>query len=236
MEPLSLRLQTIADLITPGDSMADIGSDHARLPIYLQQRRLISRAVASELGDGPYQRALEAVYNHNLQNCIEVRQGDGLQTLQAQEVDNVVIAGLGGDNIAAILANDWNKAGSFKKYILQPMSRAEVLRQTLAEQGWPIIREILLRDRKHFVVIMVCQPGSTPYHLRLLEDEIGGEILKADDDLKIEYLLYFVEKYTKIYAGLKNSQQPEKLRLANSCRLKLERLELILNASKREGY
>jgi len=236
MDPLSPRLQAIADLVAVGQSMADIGSDHARLPLYLLENRLVPRAVASELGDGPYRRTLAAVRSSNLQDYIEVRKGDGLQTLEAGETDTVVMAGLGGDSIAAILAHDWNKAGSFRKFIFQPMTRASVLRQTLAERGWPILQEILLQDNNRFVVIIVSQPGSTPYRLDPLETEIGCEILKADNNLKREYLFKFLEKYTRIYAGLKNSSRQEKQLLANSYRDKLERLELILNASHRPRY
>lgn len=236
MDSLSPRLQAIADLVTTGAGMADIGSDHASLPIYLRQKQLVPWAIASELGDGPYKRALDVVRSNNLQDFIKVRQGDGLQTLETGETDTVVIAGMGGDSIVAILAHDWNKAGSFKRFVLQPMTRIGVLRQTLAEQGWPILQEVLLRDNHRFVVIIVSQPGNIPYHLDPLEAEIGAGILQADDGLKREYLFNYVEKYTRIYAGLKDSQQQEKQLLANSYRTKLERLELILNASNRAGY
>jgi len=236
MDPLSPRLQAIADLVDSGESMADIGSDHALLPVYLFDKGLITRAVASELGEGPYQRALDAVRNSNLQDHIEVRQGDGLQTLIEGETATIVIAGMGGESIAAILAYDWEKAASYRKYIFQPMTKASVLRRTLADRGWPVLQEKLLRDNDHYVVIIVSQPGSTPYCLDELEAEIGREALKADDQIKREYLFKFMEKYTKIYESLKNSTRQDNQLLASSCRDKLERLELILDASRGPGY
>ena len=229
---LSPRLQAIAELVTVGESMADIGSDHAQLPIYLAGNGIVPRAVASELGDGPYERSLDAVRSRNLQGIIEVRQGDGLQTIGAGEVTTVVMAGLGGDSIAAILAHDWSKAGSYGKYIFQPMSRSSALRKTLADRGWPIIEEKLLLDNNRFVLIIVSQPGNNPYWLDSLAIEIGPEILKADNKLKKEYLFKYVGKYTKIYESLQNSPQQAKQLLANSYRDKLERLEMILNASQ----
>jgi tRNA (adenine22-N1)-methyltransferase len=231
IEPLSPRLQAIADLIDSSDSMADIGSDHALLPVYLLDKGLISRAIASELGDGPYQRALEAVRSCHLQDFIEVRQGDGLQTLAEGETSTVVIAGMGGETIAAILAYDWDKAASFRKFIFQPMTKAAVLRRTLAERGWLILQEKLLRDNHRYVVIIVSQPGSRPYCLDELEAEIGREALKADNQLKREYLFKFMEKYTKIYESLKHSTRQDNKLLASACRDKIERLELILGAS-----
>lgn len=236
MDPLSPRLQAIADLIDSGESMADIGSDHALLPVYLFDKGLVPRAVASELGDGPYQRALEAVRSCNLQNFIEVRQGDGLQTLAEGETATVVIAGMGGESIAAILAYDWKKAASYRKFIFQPMTKAFVLRRILADRGWPILQEKLLRDNDRYVVIIVSQPGSEPYCLDELEAEIGWEALKADNELKREYLFKFMEKYTRIYEGLRNSTRQDNKLLASSCRDKIERLELILGASYRPGY
>lgn len=233
---LSSRLQAIADMVTVGGSMADIGSDHAQLPIFLAGNGIVPWAIASELGDGPYEHTFDAVQSRNLQDKIEVRQGDGLQTIGAGEVNTIVMAGLGGDSIAAILANDWSKAASYKKYIFQPMSRSSALRETLADRGWPILEEKLLMDNNRFVLIIVSQPGDAPYFLDSLAIEIGPEILKADNKLKKEYLFKYVEKYTKIYESLKDLPQQDKQRLAKSYRDKLERLELILNASQSSGY
>jgi tRNA (adenine22-N1)-methyltransferase len=236
IDPLSPRLQAIADLVDVGASMADIGSDHARLPIYLLANGLVPAAIASELGEGPYQRTLAAVCSNNLQEYIKVRQGDGLQTLREGETATVVIAGMGGENIAAILAYDWNKAESFGKYILQPMTKASVLRKTLAGQGWPIIQEKLLWDNNRYVIIIVSQPGGTPYCLNELEEDIGCDALQANNQIKREYLFKFMEKYTRIYKGLKHSAQQDKQLLANSYRDKLERLELILGAGNGPRY
>lgn len=236
MEQLSPRLQAIASLVIPGKSMADIGSDHAQLPLYLIENGLVPYAVAVELGDGPYRRALAAARSHRLGDRIEVRQGDGLQPLAAGETATVVIAGLGGESIADILAYDWGKAESFEKFILQPMTRPAVLRRTLAQRGWLILEEKLLLDRDRFVVIIVSQPGSIPYPLDPLEAEIGGEALKADDAVKREYLYQFTEKYTKIYASLNNTDRQDTQPLMAACREKLERLERILNGSYRRGY
>lgn len=235
MDPLSPRLQAIADLITIGDNMADIGSDHARLPIYLLKNARVPSAVASELGDGPYQRTLAAVRSCHLQDRIEVRQGDGLQTLETAEVATVVIAGLGGDSIAAILSWDWAKANSFQKYIFQPMTKADVLRKTLAANGWPVLQEKLLLDNGRHVVIIVSQPGRSPYPIDEITAELGAEILKADNEIKREYLFKFLEKYTRIYASLEYSGRQDKQAIADACRDKIARLEMILGASHRPG-
>lgn len=229
---LSQRLQAVADLVKVGESMADIGSDHAYLPIFLVGNGLVPWAIASELGDGPYEHTLEAVRCCALQDRIEVRQGDGLQTIGISEVATVVMAGMGGDSIVAILANDWSKASSYKQFIFQPMSRASILRRTLADRGWPIVDEKLLLDNNRYVLIIVSQPGNISYSLDPLEIEIGPEILKADNSLKRGYLLKYVEKYTKVYTNIINSTQAEQRLLANTYRDKLERLELILNASQ----
>ncbi len=235
MDPLSPRLQAIAELITIGQSMADIGSDHARLPIYLIKKAMVPSAVASELGSGPYQRSLAAVRRCRLHDRIQVRQGDGLQPLQPGEVATVVIAGMGGDNIAAILSRDWAKADSFQKYIFQPMTKADVLRKLLAAKGWPVLQEKLLLDNDRHVLIMVSQPGRSPYPIDAITAECGAEILKADQAIKREYLFKLLEKYTKIYASLACSRQEDKQALADDCRDKIVQLEMILGESHRPG-
>ena len=235
MEPLSPRLQAIVDLIGNGASMADIGSDHARLPLYLLQNGRISRAIATELRDGPFRRTLAAVERCHLRQQIDVRQGDGLQTLAAGEVDVVVIAGLGGDSIAAILSHDWSKAERFPLYVFQPMTKADVLRKTLAARGWPILEEKLLLDNGRYVVILVSQPDCTPYPLDEMEAEFGTEILQADDEIKRAYLFHFMQKYNKIYASLDKSARQDKEHWAKTCWERIQRLEMILDASYRPG-
>lgn len=231
MPKLSERLQAVADRVKHGEPAADIGSDHAYLPIYLLEQGMVPWAIAGELGDGPYERALQAVKQSNLQEKIYLRQGDGLQVLAAAEVSTVIIAGLGGESIVSILAYDWQKACSFKHFIFQPMSRAGILRKTLAEKGWPILDESLIIENDHYYPIVLSRPGFQPYYLDELQAEIGPQILQADSRAKRGFIASYVEKYGKVYNRLKLSQQPDNIALAQNYLDWKRRLEVLLDAS-----
>ena len=132
---LGIRLLTVADMVGETGSMADIGSDHALLPIWLLEEGKIRHAIAGELGNGPFSRAREAARSSGWAEKLTVRQGDGLQVLQPGEVETVVIAGMGGDLMAEILGYDPEKSRSFPRYILQPMKHEAVLRRWLTDAG-----------------------------------------------------------------------------------------------------
>ena len=232
MYNLSDRLQAVADLVITGEPVADIGSDHAYLPIYLVRNGMVPWAVAGELGDGPYERAHQALCQSGMQERIKLRQGDGLQVLELGEVSTVIVAGLGGESIADILEHNWQKSNSFKRFILQPMSRAGVLRKTLAAKGWPILDEILIRENEHYYAIILSQPGDQPYELDELEAEIGLQILKANDSKKRGFIASYAEKYEKAYRSLSCSPQPENRVLAQEYLERKQRLEMILDASQ----
>lgn len=228
---LSERLRAVANLVISGEPVADIGSDHAYLPIFLVKNGIVPWAVAGELGDGPYEHALQSVNQFDLQARIKPRQGDGLQVLKLAEVSTVIIAGMGGESIAAILSCNWPKSNSFKRFIFQPMSRAEVLRKTLADRGWPIIDEILIIENEHYYLIIISEPGFKPYKLNELETEIGPQILQANDSIKRGFIASYAEKYGRVYHSLNNSSQPENRILAQAYLEKKKQLEVLLNAN-----
>lgn len=206
---LSKRLRRVADLIPPCSRLADIGSDHALLPLFLIKEGRIKQAIIGELGDGPYNRAQRAVQEVGLNNLIDVRQGDGLQVLSYGEVETVVLSGLGGDLIADILSFDYAKSVSFANYIFQPMSRIQSVRKFLAEKGWLILKEEVLEENGRYYIIIQSKPGTVPYTVKEIELEIGSEILKADTVLKIKYLKYWHQKYKTIYVNLLKSKSPD---------------------------
>ena len=223
----SERLKAIANLIEKGQPTADIGSDHAGLARYLVEMGMVPWVIATELGEAPFIRAYQSAVNSMQADKIEVRKGDGLQTLNPGEVVNVVIAGLGGDTITSILANDWQKAASFKHFVLQPMSRPAVLREALCRQGWPIIDEVIIRENRRYFIVIAAVPGIEPYSLSPLEMELGPIILQQSAQFQ-SYLLYHLNKYCKLRDSLLKSRQYNEL-LAET-EQKITGLEAILFA------
>jgi tRNA (adenine22-N1)-methyltransferase len=228
----SNRLATVADMVIPGAAAADIGADHAQLSLYLIQQHIVPRVIIGELGDGPYARACQAIETCGLKAWIELRQGSGLQVLECGEVGTVVLAGMGGDTIVEILADDWDKAASFQRFVFQPMSKAEVLRRRLASRGWIITEERLVSENARVFLVLASRPAHCPYQLTDLEFELGPAILKADDEMKKRYIRAYVRKYQRIEQQLLQLPQRRQQLWAQEYRDKILRLEEIINASQ----
>ena len=161
---LEERLKKIADMVPLGAKIADVGTDHAYLPLFLVKEGKVDYAVASDINKGPYLAAKETINKSNLapdlKDKISIRLGDGLKTLVKGETDVLIIAGMGGITIIDILKDNPDITESFKKMILQPMNAAEKLRQYLCENKWQITAEDLVL-RKH--------QGNTIYQIIAFE-------------------------------------------------------------------
>lgn len=224
---LSPRLYAISQLVKPG-VCADIGADHAQLSIFLIEQELVPKVIVTDIAQGPYERAKTAVQAGPWADRIDLRQGDGLHPLQAGEAGTIIIAGLGGDAIADIISNDWNKAESFGQYILQPMSRAWVLRKALAKKGWPITDERVIQEESRFFTVITTSPGLNPYPLTPLEADIGPLILGSLPAANRDYLKVWLNKYRKIRDGLRQTNRQEELTAVQD---KLNKLEEIIDGA-----
>ena len=122
---LSKRLQAVADLVTAGCRVADVGTDHAYIPIALVQEGRIPGAVAMDVNTGPLERARLHVAENRLEEKIELRLSDGLAALSPGEADSVVIAGMGGGLVIRILTEGAQTVRGVKECILQPQSEIE---------------------------------------------------------------------------------------------------------------
>ena len=225
---LSQRLFILAEMIIMGEPTADIGADHGELAKCLVEKQLAPRVIASELGDGPYQRLLTSLNDSPGWEMIEVRQGDGLTVLDPGEVVNVVIAGLGGDAMVKILSQDWQKAASFKRYVFQPMSRPGSLRRELSQKGWPILDERLVEENGRLFIAISSSPGNKPYQLSALEIDIGPFLLQRDNMLRTPYLKSYLQKYKVAYSGLLKAGTIRNISLLDEYHSKIKELEAIL--------
>ena len=160
---LDQRLQTVASLVRNGSRLADIGTDHALLPCSLVLQGHCPSAIASDIRVGPADAARRSVAACGLAEQVEVRLGDGLSTVLAEEVDDIVIAGMGGETIAQILEQaPWVKHPHYR-LILQPMTRAERLRRYLFEQGFSIETECPVSDGTHCYTVIAAIYTATPF-------------------------------------------------------------------------
>lgn len=148
------RLLAVASLVRCGSVVADIGTDHAYLPVYLVQNGICPHAVAADLRQGPLDSARAHIAAAGLSAVIDARLGDGLAPIAPAEVDDIVIAGMGGDTVAAILAAcDWVRDGRYN-LVLQPMTHPERVRAWLLQNGFSITAEAPVWEGRRFYHVM----------------------------------------------------------------------------------
>lgn len=175
---LSARLQRIADHLPPGCKFADIGSDHALLPVYAVKKGFATSAVAGEVNEGPLDAARRQVAEAGEQQRISVRKGDGLAVIQPDEVDTITIAGMGGALIASILTDGMDKLSSVKRLVLQPNVGEDLVRRWLLQHGWLLNREVILEeDGKIYEIIIADAAGSPEEADHMNRDLYGDRVL-----------------------------------------------------------
>ena len=153
---LSERLRAVASLVTPGQTLADIGTDHAYVPIRLVLDSLIPRAIAMDVNEGPLARAKENILRMGLADRIEARLSDGFEALEEGEVQCAVIAGMGGALTIRILSAFPRKVRKLDQLILQPQSELYEVRKYLEENGFRITAEdMVFEDGKYYPMMQV---------------------------------------------------------------------------------
>ena len=157
---LSPRLAAIARMIPQGAALADIGSDHAYLPIHMIRNEAVASAIASDISGHCIARARANARRAGVEDRISFRLADGLNGIRPDECDTVVIAGMGGESAAAILADcPW---AAEKRLILQPATRADFLRRWLYRHGCRITDETVVRDAGRLYAVFAACRGEPP--------------------------------------------------------------------------
>lgn len=175
---LDKRLQAVASLVPQGSRLADIGTDHAYLPVWLVRNGAIPSAVAGDIASGPCQAARATVAMYATADKIAVRQGSGLAVLAPGEADCIAICGMGGSTIISILAADMAVATSAQRLVLQPMAGAAALRRWLVEQGWSLVSEALVDDPPHFYEIICAERSADAASYSEVEYLVGPALLR----------------------------------------------------------
>jgi len=151
---LSDRLQCIANLVENCETLADIGTDHAYLPIYLIDNRICKKVIASDVRNGPAKKAQKNINKLGFEDTIEVRIGDGLEVIKYNEAETIIIAGMGGIMIARILENGKDIAKTSRDFILQPMTQHFELRNWLKNNNYDIVDEDLCKEEGRIYLIL----------------------------------------------------------------------------------
>ncbi|MGN1112064.1 MAG: class I SAM-dependent methyltransferase [Acutalibacteraceae bacterium] len=225
---LDRRLSLCAEFVRQGVSVADIGTDHAYLPIYLVQSGKISRAIAADINKGPLESGIEAIKQYGVSDKISARLSNGLEKIKSDECDDIVIAGMGGELICSIIeAAPWLKSPD-KHLILQPMTRPEILRSYLYKNGFELIREQAVdSDGRIYTVMLAAFCGKTEtltdYHARV------GKLNPSERELDRKYLEHILTSLNKKLAGLLCSDNKEE---ADSLSLTIEKINEYINGGQ----
>ena len=243
MIKLTERLQGIADLIPPGSRVADIGTDHGYIPIWLKQSGRSDYIVAGDIHEGPLRKMEDHMerYLGEDREGIYPRKGSGFQVFETGEADTAVLAGMGGLLMIDILSEDPEKTASLKRLILQPRNAQDKLRKWLLDNGFFIADEKLVRESRFVWEILLvetegCFTGEETARKNTLEYFAGEEvqyevgqypIRRKDKDLP-DLIRWKQEILQEIVDGACRSDSAQAMERARETREKIGSLERIL--------
>ncbi|WP_411844296.1 tRNA (adenine(22)-N(1))-methyltransferase [Salinicoccus sp. HZC-1] len=221
---LDQRLKKVATYIA-GNTLVDIGSDHAYLPIYAVKNNIAARAICGEVVKGPYDSTVENIKSHALSDKIEARFGSGLEVVSHEdEIDTITICGMGGPLISDILNSGFENVNGKPRLVLQPNTHSYPIRKTLVNLGYSITDETVIRNGRHFYEIIVAEEGDAFYDEKALM--FGPVLLEKRESAFIEKLDRELEHQKRILANLEiNSANQEKIQ---EVREKVNLLEEVL--------
>lgn len=209
MVKISERLIMAASLVSSGNVLADVGTDHGYVPIYLLEQKRIFRAIAMDINSGPLKRAKEHITLYGMSDYIETRLSDGVQALSPGEADSILIAGMGGGLVIHILSQGEAVCRKAKELILQPQSELGRVRRFLAEQGYVIETEEMVKEEGKYYPMM--RVHYEPDVQRMPDNEVFYQYGQLLLEKKHPVLLDYLEKESKIQQEIleRLQMQPE---------------------------
>ena len=193
---LSKRLTAIAGLVTEGASVADIGTDHGYIPIHLIEQNLSPKVIAMDINKGPLERARIHIAGYGMSDRIETRLSDGLAAVKPKEVEEMIVAGMGGGLVIHILEEGKQIVSTLKGCILQPQSEIQKVREYLVEHGFRFEAEDMVEeDGKYYPMMRVVPP-------EYCEHKTADWLLKNKNPILYEYLKREIRIREDILLGL----------------------------------
>ena len=183
---ISQRLRIVGDFVTQ-KTVADIGTDHAYVPIYLHKKGNIEKVIACDINEKPLQKAQQNIKLHHAENKIITRLGNGLQPLQPYEVDSIVISGMGGMLMIELMEQSLNIIKTIKELILCPHLDVTAVRKYLHNIGYIITDEKMIQECGNFYTILRATKGKQKYNKEI--EYIFGKILLDNKDAVLKQFI-----------------------------------------------
>lgn len=222
MENISDRLLKIASLVDKDDIFADVGTDHAYIPVYLITNGISSSGIASDINKGPLKVALKNLTENQVEDKVKLVLSPGLDCVDVSDVDTIIVAGMGGDLICSILT-DANEKITSQKLILQPMTAVPTVRKYLFDNEYIIKKEVLSQEKDKIYNIIKCEKGNTKSY-NTKDVYFGTNLENEDRKLLTFYIKKLITKYTRRIGGLKRAKDDHSQ--------ELEKYENIINMLK----
>ena len=179
---LSKRLSAICDMVYPSEAVADIGTDHGYLPIWLVQNGISPYAIASDINIGPINIARANISAYGLDDKIQTFLSDGLKSIDLTDIDTLVIAGMGGELIVDILEHSSQKLESVSAIILSPHTKIEAVRKWVKSSEFIFIKEdMICEDGKYYIIIRLERKAA-----HLGEDDLCASSKSSDDSKSLD--------------------------------------------------
>lgn len=209
---LSARMQAVADMVTAGNRVCDVGCDHGYVSIYLVQKKISPSVLAMDVNEGPLLRAREHVADAGLFEYITLRLSDGLTAYGQEEADTLICAGMGGRLMQRILAQYPSKTKAFKELILQPQSELFLFRRFLRNVGYSIVWEdMILEDEQFYPVIKaVLSKGERDSGDWEIEDRFGPVLIQRKHPILAAFLKREWANYLKVRDRLQQAGGAER--------------------------
>lgn len=230
---ISNRLYKIYEEVATGETVADVGTDHGFVPILLIKNNISPAIIMSDISSKSLDKAINNLKDIKTSTLTSFRVSDGLIEISYGEVDDIIIAGMGGQLIIDILEKDIDKTHSFKKLILQPRNNSGRLRHWLYKNNFNIEKNVLAKEGKFVCEIIV---AKTDYNISKIYEDIDSDSIKwefpksfkyCDKELLEEKIDWKIESIKNEINNLKNSKD-DKTYLIKKLEIDLEYLKTLL--------
>lgn len=199
---LSTRLAAIASFVPKGSHVIDVGTDHAYIPIFLIQTARALTCLATDINEGPLEKAQKNLAMHHIQN-VELMRTNGVEGIDPNKGDILMISGMGGYLIIDILKKGETLVRNMKRLILQPQQDVGEVRKYLHQIGFHIVDEAFVKDEGKYYTIIVAEPGSEENYEKEYEYLYGKCLIQKQSEVFKEWLMMKLEKQQGIYEALK---------------------------------